>query len=398
MKDVVSSMLDALPPEGRLIVECISISSKGESRTRAIEQAAPGLDWERLLDDAAGHCVIPAVHNALAECADLAPDSTTKRLRFAYACNTIQQTCLTRELVQVSNDLAAVGAWLIALKGPALAIQAYGRVEARQSGDLDILIRASDLPQIVKVLAKRGYCGRGYEKGPLDMGFFGLFEDEFVSERGVIDLHLDLLPSYFPLPRDQESIRRNAVNINLEGGDVSVLAPRDQLIFSILHATKHGWGYGALRSMCDIAALTANGLVDWEETEEEMARLGYTRMCRLGAVLAHKFAGAAVPENVLRRSISDLRVMRLAAGIARNLFPAPPLLRCDWYVPLTALQGLRRRLRYLLTRTFRPTIDDWEALPLPKTLYWAYYLARPMRLMIHHRPRLFPPRPQLTPQ
>jgi hypothetical protein len=64
--------------------------------------------------------------------------------------------------------------------------------------------------------------------------------------------------------------------------------------------------------------------------------------------------------------------MKLAAGIARDLFPAPPLLRCDWYVPLTALEGLRRRLRYLLTRTLRPTIDDWEALPLPKTLYWAY--------------------------
>jgi hypothetical protein len=83
MNRIASSILDALPPEGRLIVECISLSADRESRRRAIEQAARGVDWERLFDYTAGHSVIPAVHNALAEYADLVPSSTAKRLRFA---------------------------------------------------------------------------------------------------------------------------------------------------------------------------------------------------------------------------------------------------------------------------------------------------------------------------
>src|ERR1700682_1239661 len=153
MKHVASSILDALPPEGRLIVECISLSSKRESRARAIEQATRGVDWERLFEYAAGHFVIPAVYTALAECVDSVPTSTTKRLRFTYACNAIQHRCLARELVRVSTELTSAGAASIALKGPALAFQAYGRIDARQkSGDLDILVRARDLPQVGDVL------------------------------------------------------------------------------------------------------------------------------------------------------------------------------------------------------------------------------------------------------
>src|ERR1700730_8276548 len=35
--------------------------------------------------------------------------------------------------------------------------------------------------------------------------------------------------------------------------------------------------------------------------------------------------------------------MRLAGGIARSLFPAPPFYRCDWFVPLSAIEGWGRR-------------------------------------------------------
>jgi len=146
--------------------------------------------------------------------------------------------------------------------------------------------------------------------------------------------------------------------------------------------------------MCDTASLTEAGLVDWEQTEEEMARFGCRRVCRLEAVLAHVFARAAVPEAVLRRSTSDKAVMRLAAGIARNLFPVPELLRSGWFFQLRAIEGFGWRIRYLLTRGPRPTIAEWESLPLPRAFYWVYYLTHPARLVIHHVVRLFSRRAQ----
>jgi len=394
---MVSALLGSLPPEGRLRVECISLSAEPESRTRAAEHASGGIDWERLLQYAAGHFVVPPVHNALSECVNRVPASMRKRLRHAHACIAMQQRRGAQELVQVSAELASAGASSIALKGPALAMQAYGRIDARQCGDLDILIRAGDLPLIAAVLGKRGYRAEPNQERPPNIAFFDVFEEKFVSQRGRVDLHLDFLPSYFPFP-DREAMRRDAVSITLEDSEVLTLARADQLIFSILHATKHGWGWGSLRSMCDIARLTATGLADWEQTEEEMAGFGCGRMCHLGAVLSHAFAGAAVPRPVLDRATSDKKVMRLAAQTACTLFPVPDLHRSGWFFQLNAIQGFGWRARYLLNRGLRPTIAEWESLPLPRAFYWVYYLTHPARLAVHHGVRLFSRRAQAADQ
>jgi hypothetical protein len=122
-----------------------------------------------------------------------------------------------------------------------------------------------------------------------------------------------------------------------------------------------------------------------------MPRAGCGRMLRLGAVLSHAFAGAQVPEPVLERATADRRTMDLAAGIARRLFPPPSLLPSiysDWVVPAQTIEGAVRRVRYVLTRGLRPTVEDMEAFPLPKGMRWAYCLTRPFRLAILHGPRL----------
>jgi hypothetical protein len=192
--------------------------------------------------------VIPAVYTAQAECVDSVP-----RARQSVSA---LHTHVTRSGIDGSRGS-------LSRSVPNLRRSAHRRLrsrvqhslyrrtaglKARQSGDLDILVRACDLPQIGNVLAKRGYRARRYEEGSSDIGFFGVSEDQFVNERDVIDLHLDLLPSYFPSPRVCEAMWSDAVKINLEHGDVKTLAPSDQLLFSILHATKHGWGCGSLRS------------------------------------------------------------------------------------------------------------------------------------------------------
>ncbi len=393
--DIAQSLRAELPLEGQLIAACISTPATSESRSRTIALAARDLDWDRVAFEAAGHFVTPPVHRFLAaHRADRVPADIAARLHARYAANALTHLRLARELVAVHEALAAAGLEMLALKGPALAVQAYGDLAARESGDLDILVRQVDLPQVGRILAERGYRPRRYKSGAPRFGFFRSFEDQFEKQGGLlIDLHLALAPSYFPFRPSHEAVWRNAVAVEIDGYRMKTLAPNDHLIFSIAHATKHGWGWASLRSMCDIAALTTTGLADWEQTEDEMARLGCTLMFRLGAVLAQGFAGAPVPEDVLGRSTSDGRVMRLAVGIARRLFPAPgllPSLYCDWVVPLSAIEGLGPRLQYLLTRGLRPTIEDWEALPMPRAFYWTYYLTRPARLLLQHGPRILP--------
>lgn len=392
--DIAQSLRAELPLEGQFIAACISTPATDESRARGVALAARELNWERVESEAAGHFVITPVHRFLAgECADRVPASIAAGLRARYAVSAIAQLRAARELLSVREALSSVGLEMLALKGPALAVQAYGDLGARQSGDLDILVRQDDLPRIARILAERGYRPRRYESGAPDFGFFCSFEDQFEKQDSpLIDLHLALLPRYFPFSPNHEAVWRRAVAVEIDGRPIQTLAPDDHLIFSIAHATKHGWGWAALRAMRDIAALTATELVDWERDEFELERLGCGRMLRLGALLANSLAGARVAASVLGRAVSDAGVVRLARQIALRLFPAPGLLPsvyCDWIVPLSATEGWGKRARYLIDRGLSPTIEDWDALPLPRTLYWMYYLTRPARLLLLHGPRLF---------
>jgi hypothetical protein len=387
------NLLEALPREGRLISQCISLAVAVPSGRRPIVSATANLNWSRVAEFAEGHFVVPAVFRTISqEFSDVVPDAVLKRLHNVHLRNAIVQKWLARELVWISADLTASGGRMIALKGPALTIQAYEQLADRQSGDLDILIRPRDLSRTAESLIARGYRPRRYCDRGTDLGFYRSFEDQFVSERGeVVDLHLNLVPTYFPLPMDPAAVWSKSVGVNLEGAEVATLAPDDQLLFAIVHASKHGWSWAALRSMCDIAALTATGSADWEDIEGRMTRAGCGRMLRLGAVLSHAFAGAQVPEPVLERATADRRTMDLAAGIARRLFPPPSLLPSiysDWVVPAQTIEGAVRRVRYVLTRGLRPTVEDMEAFPLPKGMRWAYCLTRPFRLAILHGPRL----------
>jgi Uncharacterised nucleotidyltransferase len=391
--NVVQSLRATLPPEGRFVIACLSAPVDSGSRARAIEIAAGRLDWERVVSEAAGHFVVPAVYRFVAaHSAGAVPEAIAARLRGGYAANAVRHLWLGRELGAIDEALSSAGVKALALKGPALAVQAYGELAARQSADLDILVRRDELPRIAGVLAGRGYRARRYESGAVDFGFFRSFEDQFEKQGGLlIDLHLTLAPIYFPFRPDEEAVWRNAVAVEIDGRPIKTLAPDDHLMFSLAHATKHGWGWGSLRAMADIAALSATGRVDWDRDEREMERLGCARMTRLGALLAHAFAGAPVPASVLERAVSDPRTMRLARGITQRLFPAPglvPSVYTDWMVPVRAIDGWNKRARYFIDRGLRPTIEDWEAMPLPHALYWMYYLTRPMRLLLLHGPRL----------
>jgi len=105
-----------------------------------------------------------------------------------------------------------------------------------------------------------------------------------------------------------------------------------------------------------------------------------------------------LPSPVLDPATSDKKVMRLAAGIARTLFPVPELLRSGWFFQLNAIEGIGWRARYLLNRGLRPTIAEWESLPLPKAFYWVYCVTQPTRLAVHHGVRLLSRRAQAADQ
>ncbi|MGH7248337.1 MAG: nucleotidyltransferase domain-containing protein, partial [Pseudomonadota bacterium] len=338
------------------------------------------------------HGVMPLVYRFFADHSpDAMPAGAIAAWRGDYVANALRNLRLARELARIAPALEARGIRTIALKGPALALAAYGDLALRQFTDLDLLIDENDLPRAADFLAESGYLPRRYQRHRPGGGFFQGSEDEFASAdgTGLIDVHWRLVPGYFPFTPEAGALWLRATRVAVEGAEIATLAPSDAMLFLVAHATKHGWP--VLRPLCDIAALAVREAFDWDAIAAEAERLRCARMLLLGTLLAADLAGAQIPARIVSAARADLRVTRLAGQVKARIFTATGMragFLTEWIVPLSAIEGGASRVRYCVHRGLRPTIEDWEFVQLPPLLYPLYWAIRPLRLIVHHGPRM----------
>lgn len=389
--------------EAELLVCCASTVATPErtARLRAIIDA--GVDWQSVTHMASVQAVMPLVYRYLSsELEGALPDGAVSGLRRAFYGNSVRNLHLARELVRLMAMLEQGGLEPLALKGPALAMAAYGAVVMRQFTDLDLLVRKRDVARAAEILLSEGYAPRsGYSLGDLDRP--GAYEIAMARAGALteIDLHWRLLPPYFPLAIDGEDIWRRAVRIEVEveGGAVRTLAPADHLLYLCAHGAKHGWQ--ALGGICDLAELIGASSrtssptssptlsIDWDELSARAERAGARRALGLGVMLAHELLDAAVPEDVLeaaRREPAVVRAARSFVSYVSDPGDDGPGLYQRWMVPLGVIAEPGARLRYVAGRALLPSADDREFLRLPLVLHPLYYLLRPVRVAFKEGP------------
>jgi hypothetical protein len=352
------------------------------------------LEWRRVIDLALAEGVMPSVYRFLAgHWADRVPEQALRELRFHFQGNSLRNRLLTRELCRLTAILESHRITPVAFKGPILAQMAYGDVALRQFSDLDLLVRRSEMPQVIGLLDAQGFSPQLSNPAIVTDGFFQASEDAFIKPgtMAVIDVHWDLMPRYFPFAPASETVRRRSVRLRLEDGEVSTPALHDQMLIACVHGAKHGWP--SLGAIADVAALLRieNGY-DWPALYDEAAELGSLPMLLLGLRLAHEALAAQVPGSAIEMARRDPIVSSLAPRLLDSLFsrreaPRLPFFH-DWMVPLRAIGRRRAQLTYLLDRAFAPTFDDWRFVQLPGRLFPLYYPLRPLRLLIPQTPRL----------
>lgn len=337
------------------------------------------------------HCITPIVCRFITENRGAAiPESVKGAARKRFLELWQRNTKFARTLVETARAIEAEGIPVIALKGPALAIQTWGDPAMREYSDLDLLVKPHDLPRVAKLLADRGYRARRYEQDNAHGGSFFDFESEFTTAGGLaIDLHVKLAPSYFPTGIDCDQIWQNTVSVEIEGSTVPTLSPTDSARFVAAHAAKHGWR--SFGFVCDFAALASSSELDWQALLNS-ATSHNSRMILLAAILAKEMCGARIPPELNAAARRDSISTRLAHEIQTRMFEATAdglSLFHDWVVPLRSMPLTRDRLRYAAGRAFRPTVEDREFIALPRNILWAYYLTRPLRMVGLHGHRLF---------
>jgi hypothetical protein len=312
--------------------------------------------------------------------------SLAERVRLAN----LRAGVLVGELLEIVDAFEQRGIEVVAHKGPALSLLAYGRVGARDSVDLDLVVRESDVDAAERLLRERGY--RRSLPGDLSPRADRAWrrvgnEIEFVGDWIFVDLHWRLFPTWLPFRLEPGPLWPLAQRVSLAGGTLRTWSREVQLVAHCLHGAKDRWR--KMLWLCDVDRLVRGiPAPSWDTVVALGEAARGRRALGLGLLLAHRLLGTPLPPEVAACVERDPGTTRLVEEVARRL-PRGPVARPWWMAspdvwPFhvrvfdTRLDGLSYLGRCVLT----PVPWGWEVahIPLPDVLYPLYYVLKPARM------------------
>jgi hypothetical protein len=381
----VGSLTRSVSPESELLLCCARSHLEPATAARLRKLLDGNLDWEYVLRIARLNEVRPLLYWHLREAHPSAvPAHVLHRLRTDFYANAARSLALATDLLEVMDALVAQRIPVIPLKGPVLASVVYPSLSLREVTDLDILLRARDMPRARSLLANRGYQPGSILSGVLKRAYLqSECSTDFVHEDTgrIVEIHWELMPKYFPFPIMKFALQDHLNYVQVSGRVIPSFTPEVTLLYLCLHGMKHRWE--RLKWLCDVAELLrVQPDLDWTHVLDLAARLRGERPLLLGISLVNDLLGAPLPDEILLRARTDRTVASLAARVCERLFrehDGPP--GEDALFHLQALESPWHRIRYVLHWALIPTKDDWDPLPLPRSVSFLYYPLRPARLI-----------------
>ncbi|HKW57680.1 MAG TPA: nucleotidyltransferase family protein [Candidatus Acidoferrum sp.] len=288
---------------------------------------------------------------------------------------------LTAEMLRLFDAFQRLRIEALVTKGPALSVRCYGDAGVRQYGDLDLVVREKDILRVTELMLGLGYEGTV----PLSAIRAGKIPGEYNFQRKgspvLVEFHTERTFRYHPRPLPIENLFRRQARVILDGHEVPVLSPEDELILVCIHGAKHFWE--RLGYIADVAGLVVRQKLDWAQVQSAAAEVNAERMLHVAVRLAHETLEASPPEEVLRRVEAEAAARKLTAQILRRLpaagAAAPGIFGRAMFRARMRGGGLAG-LRYLLRLSFSPTEEDWGLGTMDHRPRMLDVLGRPIRL------------------
>jgi hypothetical protein len=287
------------------------------------------IDWERLWAQGHLHEVLPLLTATLRRLATQAPIPTPwmEQAQRRYYATMLRNTALADELLRVLAAFQQAGVAALPVKGLVLAETLYGSLALRPLGDLDVLVRPTDLPRARAALSELGFAQAaepGFENA------YHPFHDPPYYRRAVggpicLELHWGLWASHF-FQLEPDALWQRAVPAQIHGATLSILSPEDTLLHLAIHRSRSAL---RLRFVCDVAELLGRhrATLDWEYLLLQAQAAGARTTMFYTLALAADLLEAPLPNGVLARlRISRLkrRLLDHTCGTAALFRPAAP--------------------------------------------------------------------------
>jgi len=321
-------------------------------------------DGNRLLVLAEEHGVIGQLAGCLRK---LHENSVSPGIRQALADRQRAQIFfslrLTAELFGLLELFSSQGIEALVVKGPVLAVQAYGDPAMRSYGDLDMLVRQRNIRRATELMSAAGYVP-AVSLSAIDAGRIpGQYLFSKPDSKLIVELHNDCTLRYFPRRLPLEEFFARQIRVRVDGHDVSALSVEDELVLICIHGAKHFWE--RLMWIADVAALISRqAAINWEQVADSAKAVGAERMLHTGLRLASDLLKAQLPGKVQAAVQADTAATRLAAQ-TRKWLPAagfsPPGLFERAFFRMRMRGNVISGSAYLLRLALSSTEEDWQS-------------------------------------
>jgi hypothetical protein len=336
----------------------------------------PDLDWERVLESAEQHRLIPAMHSALK-----GKNGVPSTLRVRAHKHAWRVLHFTVELTKIARCFEQRGIEFLAHKGPALAQLLYRNSSMRQFGDLDVIVRSKDFDRAKSALLELGYDSRlslspRQEQAFLRSGYECSFSVN--SERNLLELQWQIVPRFCSINFDIDALFSRCRQIDLDGVSLQTMGHEDLLLVLCVHAAKHEWAQlGMLR---DIAAL-ANFTLDWNWIVTEAHRLGILKVLQVSLLAAGKLFNLYFPTQLPSVNQGmDAIASAVVARLQHNYDPNTESIRY-FRAQLHTRERWRDRAKFVWRLATTPSVQEWQAVRIPDRYFPLYRGVRIARLM-----------------
>lgn len=349
----------------------------------ARSRLAMTFDWARLHRLAVRNNLVPLLHERIVslDWPEVPADFRAALAEQARAVRWTGMLLLSRQTLLVERVLRPLGKRCALLKGITLGQRYYGNPFLRHAQDIDVLVAPDGLLDAASALRAQGWVvvNSDWHDHPLDVFARYASVIEMRSPEGVrVELHrlLDNTGLVF----DVASMLERAVEIDLGGRPVPVLAPLDEFRYTCFHHARHAWS--SLHWCVDLPAMMA---APGFETDVRMPALADPS---LAATIAESIAlardldalalGGALPPSRSRFLDACLASVDCEIAPPHHDDRDPGDMEPDFPMPWQKPAGYRTR--FALSR-LRPTINDYNAWPLAVDHHWLYWFTRPWRAL-----------------
>lgn len=313
--------IPSFTPEMELLLCCGGPRVQAINRERLERICASDLDWQLALTLAHYHHLVPLLCWNVTQLGLDEPGADIKEmLKDTFIRNGRWSLTMTAEFLNILQAMENSDILTVPYKGPVLASRLYGNLTLRQSADLDIVVRRSDVERARVVLIDLGYTPFVMlHDANHDFQVESRYSERFDRPGSVVELHWAFTNKDVAFPLSLEDLADRLGTHHVSGRPIRVFSPEDTLLILSVHGAKHGWG--RLEWICGVAELihSEEGLA-WPDVVERASETRSLRRLLLGACLAHDLYQAPLPDEIEERIRRDPQVTALAASVTSSLY------------------------------------------------------------------------------